>query len=67
MLMCMFVHSRFFENPLIGSWETNPCFFRGVLSHDEPTQTAKDLHKLLEEVDQPIHERTSQSRLSIVA
>jgi hypothetical protein len=32
--MCVFVHSCFVENPPIGSWETNPCFFRGVLSHD---------------------------------
>jgi hypothetical protein len=32
MLMCVFVHSRFIKNTLIGSWETNPCFFRGVLS-----------------------------------
>jgi hypothetical protein len=29
MLMCVFVHSRFVENPSIGSWETNPCFLRG--------------------------------------
>jgi hypothetical protein len=27
--MCVCVHSRFIENPLIESWETNPCFFRG--------------------------------------
>jgi hypothetical protein len=27
--MCVFVHSRFVENPLVGSWETNPYFFRG--------------------------------------
>jgi hypothetical protein len=32
MLMCVFVHSCFVENPPVGSWETNPCFFRGVLS-----------------------------------
>jgi hypothetical protein len=32
MLMCVFAHSRFIENPRIGSWETSPCFFRGVLS-----------------------------------
>jgi hypothetical protein len=31
MLMCVFVHPRFIENPPIGSWETNLCFFRGVL------------------------------------
>jgi hypothetical protein len=29
MSMCAFVHSRFIENPLVGSWETNPYFFRG--------------------------------------
>jgi hypothetical protein len=29
MLMYVFVHSRSVENPPIGSWETNPCFFRG--------------------------------------
>jgi hypothetical protein len=36
MLMCVFMHSRFVENPSVGSWYTNPCFFRGwgeVLSH----------------------------------
>jgi hypothetical protein len=27
--MCVFVHSRFIENPTVGSSETNPCFFRG--------------------------------------
>jgi hypothetical protein len=32
-LVCVFVHSHFIENPPVGSWETNPCFFRGVLSH----------------------------------
>jgi hypothetical protein len=32
MLMCVFVHSRFVENPPIGSWEINLCFFRWVLS-----------------------------------
>jgi hypothetical protein len=26
--MCVFVHSRFIENPLILSWETNPSFLR---------------------------------------
>jgi hypothetical protein len=26
--MCVFVHSRFIENPLIWSWETNPSFLR---------------------------------------
>jgi hypothetical protein len=26
--MCVFVHSRFVENPLIRSWETNPSFLR---------------------------------------
>jgi hypothetical protein len=34
MLMCVFVHSRSVENPLIGSWETNPCFLgAGVFFH----------------------------------
>jgi hypothetical protein len=33
MLICMLTHSRFVENRPVGSWETNPCFFRGVLSH----------------------------------
>jgi hypothetical protein len=28
MLICVFVHSRFIENPSVGSWETNPCFFK---------------------------------------
>jgi hypothetical protein len=32
MLMCVFAHSRFIENPPISSWETNPCLFRRVLS-----------------------------------
>jgi hypothetical protein len=27
--MCVFKHSRFIENPLVGSWKTNPCLFRG--------------------------------------
>jgi hypothetical protein len=29
MLMCVFAHSRFIENPLIWSWEMNHYFFRG--------------------------------------
>jgi hypothetical protein len=29
MIICVFVHSCFVENPPVGSWETNPCFFRG--------------------------------------
>jgi hypothetical protein len=29
MLMYVFVHSRFIGNPPVGSWEINPCFFRG--------------------------------------
>jgi hypothetical protein len=29
MIMYVFVHSRFIENPPIGSWETNLFFFRG--------------------------------------
>jgi hypothetical protein len=33
MLMCVFAHSRFVENPPVESWETNPCLFMGVLSH----------------------------------
>jgi hypothetical protein len=34
MLMCVFTHSRFIENPPVGSWDTNPCFFQGEgLSH----------------------------------
>jgi hypothetical protein len=28
MFMCVFAHSRFVENPPIGSWETNHYFFR---------------------------------------
>jgi hypothetical protein len=36
--MCVFVHSRFIENPPVGSWDTNPCFFRGVLSQLVPEQ-----------------------------
>jgi hypothetical protein len=40
----------------------------GVTPNDEePTQAAKELYKLLEEADKPLHDRTSQSRLSIVA
>jgi hypothetical protein len=27
----VFLHSRFIENPSVGSWETNPYFFKGVL------------------------------------
>jgi hypothetical protein len=29
MLMCVFVHSYFIENPLVGSWEKTPAFLRG--------------------------------------
>jgi hypothetical protein len=29
MLMCVFAHSCFIENPSVGSWETNPCFLGG--------------------------------------
>jgi hypothetical protein len=32
MLMYVFVLSHFIETLPIGSWETNPCFFRGGLS-----------------------------------
>jgi hypothetical protein len=32
MLICVFTHSRFIENPSVGSLETNPCFFMGGLS-----------------------------------
>jgi hypothetical protein len=32
MLMCVLVHSRFIMNPPVGSWETDPYFFMGVLS-----------------------------------
>ena len=40
----------------------------GVTPNDEePTQAAKELYKLLEEADKPLHDRTSQSRLPIVA
>jgi hypothetical protein len=28
MLMCVFAHSRFIENPPIRSWETTPSFLR---------------------------------------
>jgi len=39
----------------------------GVLQSEEPTQAAKELYELLEEVDKPLHDKTSHSRLSIVA
>jgi hypothetical protein len=42
--MCVFVHSRFVENPPIGSWETNPCFFSGVLSQVLPFYCIYLLH-----------------------
>jgi hypothetical protein len=32
--MCVFMHSCFIENPPVGSWETNPCFFWSVLSQE---------------------------------
>jgi hypothetical protein len=48
MLMCVFVHSRFVENPSIGSWETNSCFFRGVLSHSSTTVNVETESKLIE-------------------
>lgn len=43
----------------IGAEEVNPG--------EEPTQTAKELYKLLEEADKPIHDHTVHSPLSIVA
>jgi hypothetical protein len=42
--MCVFVHSRFVENPLVESWETNPCFFKGVLSQLVPEQDQGKAH-----------------------
>jgi len=39
----------------------------GVRQSEEPTQAAKELYELLEEVDKPLHDKTSPSRLSIVA
>jgi hypothetical protein len=42
--MCVFVHSRFVENPPVGSWETNPCFFKGVLSQLVPEQDQGKTH-----------------------
>jgi hypothetical protein len=32
--MCVFAHSRFIENPPIGSWETNPSFLRWFCHND---------------------------------
>jgi hypothetical protein len=42
----VFVHCRFVENPLLGSWETNPCFFRGggVLSQLASEQDHGKIH-----------------------
>jgi hypothetical protein len=37
--MCVFVHSHFIEKPPIGSWETNPYFFSGVLSQGHSPST----------------------------
>ena len=39
----------------------------GAKPGEEPTKAAKELYELLEEADKPLHERTCQSRLSIVA
>jgi hypothetical protein len=44
MLICVFVHSRFIENPLVGSWETNPCFFRGIMSQLVSEQDQSKTH-----------------------
>jgi hypothetical protein len=44
MLMCMFVHSRFVENPPVGSWETNLCFSGGVLSQLASEQDRDNTH-----------------------
>jgi hypothetical protein len=55
MLMCVFVYSRFIENPSIGSYETNPYFFRGVLS------------QLVSEKDQgKTHTKASKNRNNII-
>jgi hypothetical protein len=55
MLMCVFANSRFIENPLIGSWETNPCLFRGgsvTIVSDRGFQfTSKFWEKLHESMD----------------
>jgi hypothetical protein len=44
MLMCVFVHPRFVENPPVETWETNPCFFRGVLSQLVSEQNRDKTH-----------------------
>jgi hypothetical protein len=44
MLMCVFTLSRFIENLPMGSWETNPCFFRGGLSQLVSKQDRDKIH-----------------------
>jgi hypothetical protein len=56
MLMCVFAHSCFIENPLIGSWETNPYVFRGVMS------------QLISEQDRgKTHTEASKNRKNVVS
>jgi hypothetical protein len=55
MLICVFVNSRFVDNPPVGSWETNPYFLWGVLS------------QLLSEQDQAkTHTKASKNRNNVV-
>jgi hypothetical protein len=42
--MCVFVHSRFNEDPPVESCETNPCFFRGGLSQLASEQDRSKTH-----------------------
>jgi hypothetical protein len=42
--VCVFVHSRFIENPPIRSWETNPLIFEVVLSQLVPEQDWGKMH-----------------------
>lgn len=52
--------------------QMNEMLTDAIAAHDvnpseEPTPTAAELYRLLEEVDTPVHENTRQTRLSIVA
>jgi hypothetical protein len=47
MLMCVFAHSCFIKNPSVGSWETNPCFFRGVCHTGDHENEEADLEMLV--------------------
>jgi hypothetical protein len=49
MLMCVFVHSQFIENPPVWSWEINPCFLGGFC-HNGPMDRSASMLWIMSEV-----------------